>query len=55
MMQFILMAKLNFQQPLLQTLESHDPLEIILIWWFGAQVTFHIIIDVETGVILCVL
>ncbi len=28
------MAKLNFQQPLLQFLRSHDPSEIILICWF---------------------
>ncbi len=33
------MAKLNFQQPLLQSSVSHDPPEIILIRWFGAQVT----------------
>lgn len=26
------MAKLSFQQPV-----SEDPSEIILIWWFGAQ------------------
>jgi len=30
------MAKLNFQQPLLQSTESHDPSEIILVWWFDA-------------------
>jgi len=24
---------------------SHDPSEIILIWWFGAQETFLIIIE----------
>ncbi len=34
------MSKLNFQQPLLQSLESHDPPEIILICLFSAQVTF---------------
>ncbi len=42
------MAKLNF----LQTLESHDPSEIIIICWVCAQETFHIIINVET-VVLC--
>ncbi len=31
------MAKLNFQQPLLQSLVSNDPWEIILICWFDAQ------------------
>ncbi len=36
------MVKLNFQQPLFQSLESHDPSEIILICWFGAQETFLI-------------
>ncbi len=30
-------AKLNFQQPLLQSSVSHDPSEIILICWFGSQ------------------
>ncbi len=28
------MEKLNFQQPLLQSLLSHDPSEMILIYWF---------------------
>ncbi len=42
------MAKLNIQQLLLQSLVSHDPLEIILI--FDAQVTFIIII--KTAVLL---
>ncbi len=32
------MAKLNFQQPLLQSSMSHDPPHIILICWFDAQV-----------------
>ncbi len=31
------MAKLNFQQSLLQSSVSHDPSEIILICWFDAQ------------------
>ncbi len=39
-----MMAKLNFQMPLLQSSVSHDPSEIILIWWFAAQETFPIII-----------
>ncbi len=39
------MAKLNFQQPLLQSLVSHDPLEIIIICWLAAKETFHIIIN----------
>ncbi len=34
------MAKLNFQQPLLQSSVSNDPSEIILICWFVAQETF---------------
>ncbi len=34
------MAKLNFQQPLLQYLVSHDLSEIILICRFAAQETF---------------
>ncbi len=33
------MAKLN-QQPLLQSSVSHDPSEIILICWFGAEEAF---------------
>ncbi len=37
------MAKLNFQQPLLQASVSHDPSEIILTCWFDAQETFLII------------
>ncbi len=41
------MPKLKFQQPLLPSLVSHDPSEIILICWFGAEETFLIIIDVE--------
>ncbi len=31
------MAKLDFKQLLPLSLLSHDPLEIILICWFGAQ------------------
>ncbi len=33
------MVKLNFQQSLLLSSVSHDPSEIILIWWFGALET----------------
>ncbi len=32
-------AKLNFRQSLLQSSVSHDPAEIILKCWFGAQET----------------
>ncbi len=39
------MAKLNIQQLLLQFSVSHDPSEIILICWFGAQEMFLIIIS----------
>jgi len=35
------MAKLNFQQPLLQATVSHDPSEIILICWFDAQNIYY--------------
>ncbi len=38
------MAKLHFKQPLLQSSVSRDPLEIILICWFGAQEAFLFII-----------
>jgi len=41
------MANLNFQQPLLQSLVSHGPSEIIIICWFGARETFIIVIHVE--------
>ncbi len=44
------MAKLNFQQPLLQSSVSHNPSEIILICSFGAQETFiFIIMNVENS------
>jgi len=33
------MAKLQCQQPLLQSSVLHDPSEMILIYWFGAQET----------------
>ncbi len=41
------MVKEHFQQPFLQSSVSHDPSEIILIFWFVAQETFLIIIDIE--------
>ncbi len=44
---FYMMAKLNFQQPLLHSSVSHDPSEIIKCW-FGGQETF-IIIDFENN------
>ncbi len=48
-MQFIpVMAKLNFQQLLLQSSVSNDPLEIILICGLAAQET-SIIINVENS------
>jgi len=34
------MVKLNFSASLLQSSVSHDPSEIILICWFGAQEYF---------------
>ncbi len=42
------MANINFKQPFLQSSVSHDPSEIIPIYWFGAQDAFLIIIDVKT-------
>ncbi len=44
---YYVMAKLNFQQPLRQFSMSHYSSEIILICWFGEQETFLIIIIVE--------
>ncbi len=43
------MVKLNFQPPLFQPSGSHDPSEIILIGWSGAQEIFLIIITVENS------
>ncbi len=40
--------KLHFQQPLLQSSVSRDPLQIILILKFGDQITFLIIISVKS-------
>ncbi len=39
--------KAEFSAVLLQSSVSHDPLEIILICWVGAQDTFLIGVDVE--------
>ncbi len=41
------MAKLNFQQPLLWSSVSHDPSEILIICWIGAQIIFLIINNEE--------
>jgi len=30
-------------------IKKHDPSELFLIWWFGAQETFLIIINVENS------
>ncbi len=42
-----MMAKMNYQQPFLQSSVSHDPSEIVLIYWFVAKETFLYIINVE--------
>ncbi len=42
-------AKLNFQQPLLQSSVYLGPSEIILICWFAAQEQFLTIINVENS------
>ncbi len=39
------MAKLNFQQLLLQSLASHDPSEIILICWYSRNILIIIIVE----------
>ncbi len=41
------MIKAVFSASLLQSSVSHDPSEIILIYWFGPQETFLIIINAE--------
>ncbi len=46
------MGKLNFHQPLLQSLELHDHSPIILICLFGAQETFLTSIILNTVVLL---
>ncbi len=44
-MNFIpVIAQLNFQQPLLQSLVSHDPLEIIIICWFADLLKKHFLL-----------
>ncbi len=43
---------LNVFMESLQSLVSQDPSEIILIWWFAAQETFLIIINVKNVVLL---
>ncbi len=45
------MAKLNFQQSLLQSSVARDLSEIILICWFGAQEKNLIIFHVENSCI----
>jgi len=40
-------GKAEFSASLLQSSVSHDPADIILICWFAARKTFHIIIRVE--------
>ncbi len=46
-MNFIPVIKTEFSASLLQSSVSRDSSEIILIYWFTTQDTFHIIIDVE--------
>ncbi len=41
------MAKLHFQQQLLQSSVSHDPSEIILIFWFSAQDIFLLVLKLD--------
>ncbi len=45
-----MMAKLDFQQPLLQSSVSHDLSDIILVCWYGAQEFFFIKIKVENQI-----
>ncbi len=44
---YFLWCKAEFSVSLLQSSVSHDPSEIILIYWSAAQETFMIIINVE--------
>ncbi len=39
----------DVKQPLLQSSVSHDPSKMVLIYWFAAQETFLIIINVENS------
>ncbi len=48
-MHFELLMHNEFLASLLQSSESHDPSEIIIIFWFAAQETFPII-NVENRV-----
>jgi len=48
-MYFIIDGKAEFLASLLQSLVSHDPSEIILTFFFGAQEIFLIIINVENN------
>ncbi len=45
-------GKAEFSASLLQSSVSHDPSEIILIYWCIAQVIFLIIINAEDNVVL---
>ncbi len=45
-------VKAEFSASLLQSSVSHDPLEIILIYWFSAQETSHIMIKLKTAMLL---
>ncbi len=42
-------GKAEFSASLLESSVSHDPPEIILIYWFDAQWTFLIIINIENS------
>ncbi len=48
-MSFILVIKSEFSASLLQSSVSHDSSEIVLIYWFAAQETFLIIINIENS------
>ncbi len=48
-MEFIAVIKAECSVSLLQSSVSHDPSEIILIYWFAARETFLIIINVENS------
>ncbi len=45
----LLGCKVEISESLLQSSVSHDPSEIIIIYWFAAQETFLIIINVENS------
>ncbi len=46
------MAKLHFQQLLIQSSVSHDPLEMILIFWFSAQ-EMLLMVDNRNSFVMC--